>query len=126
LRAFAIIAICVAFLFGLACSDADEHRNGDDTASERDEFVQDAENRIADLRAELENIRDDLASGDAGQEVKEQADNLEDRLHDAEAELDDLRAAHDDEWEDLKAGFNDAIGEADALIDDIAEELGLN
>jgi predicted nucleic acid-binding Zn-ribbon protein len=120
-------AICAALLLGLACSDDDSDDAGNgDSASERDQFIQDAEEKLADLRAELDDVRNDLASGEASDEVEEQADNLEDRIHDAEAELNDIRASSDDEWEALKAKFNDAVGEADALIEDLGDDIGVN
>ena len=122
----ALTAVCAALFFGLACSDDDNDAGGGDGANERDDFIQDAEDRIADLRAELEEIRDDLASSDAGREIEEQADNLEGRIQDAEAELDDIRAANEDEWQDLRAAFDAAIGEAGALIGDLGAELGLD
>ena len=98
---------------GFACSDDD----GGDAESRRDEFVQDAEDRLSDLRTELDQMRDDISSGDAEEDVREQADQLEQRINDAEAELDEIRAANADEWEEMKDRFDSSLKDVENFAD---------
>ena len=120
LRLIAATTLCLGALLGAACSD-----DGDGNGEGRDAFIQDAEDQISKLRTELEELRDDIATGDAGAEIDQQASAIEQRIDDAESELDGIRASSDDEWESLKGEFDEAIGEADSLLDDIGIELGL-
>ena len=120
LRLIAATTLCLGALLGAACSD-----DGDGNGEGRDAFIHDAEDQISKLRAQLEELRDDIATGDAGAEIDKQASAIEQRIDDAESELDGIRASSDDEWESLKGEFDEAIGEADSLLDDIGIELGL-
>jgi phage shock protein A len=124
LRFTATLIVCTVALFGLACSE-DEGANSD-AESDRDAFIQDAEERIGDLRAELDQLRDDIATGEAAEDVKQQADQLDERINDAEAELDEVRSASDDEWQALRDSLNQTLDDAGDLADKIGNELGLN
>ena len=124
LKLLAIATLIAMSLGVLACSD--ENGGNGDTASERDEFIQDAENRIGDLRTELDELRGEIASGDADEEVEQQADSLETRINEAESELDSVRNASDDEWEELSGSVDEAIGDAGDLAEEIGSELGID
>ncbi len=127
LRILAVTALCTAALFGVACSDDEDSPNGSTGGeSDRESFIQSAENRIAELRSELADLTDQVTSGSADDEVEQQANAVEQRIDEAESELDEIRAANDDEWEDLKDEFDNAIGEADGLLNDIGAELGID
>ena len=126
LKTFAAGTLVTFSLLALGCSDDDGSGSNGNAANEREEFIQDAEDRIAELRAELEEIRQDIAEGDAGAEVEEQADALESRVQEAEAELDEIRNASDDEWEDLKDSAEQTLDDAGDLVEEIGSEIGIN
>ena len=126
LKVIAVGAVWAAALLGVACTD--DNGNGGSTGSEngREVFIQDAEDRLSALRSELEELKDDIASGDLREVIDQQARAVEQRIDEAESELDDIRASNDDEWEALKERFDEALGEAGSLLDDIGSELGID
>jgi hypothetical protein len=108
----------------MACSEAD---NGNPhLESDRDAFVQDAVDRIAELRTELNRMRDDIADGTAAEEVEQQADRLGERIDEAESELEQVRSAGDDEWTALQDSLEKSLQDAGDLAGEISSELGLD
>ena len=134
LRFFAVAALIGASLFGVACSDDDDPGANDattgavatDTADERDSFIDDIEGQIEAWRADLEEIRQDIASGDPRDEAEQQLDALQGRIDEAETKLGDARDASDDEWETLKDEFGDLVNSAEDLLNELRTELGLD
>jgi chromosome segregation ATPase len=117
--------IVLAAATGLACSD--DGTGGDtNAASEREEFIQDVEDRLSELQSDLEQARDDLASGDATQEAEQRVEDLEQRIDEIESELEQVRNASDDEWEALKEDLEETMRDAEDLAGEIGSELGVN
>lgn len=120
LRAIAAAGLCLAAILGAGCAG---DSNGED---DKDAFIQDAEDKIAGLRSQLLEVRDDVATGEAGEEVHQQAEGIERHIDEAETELDEIRAANEGEWQDLRTEFDEAVGEADAMLNDVLKDIGLN
>jgi predicted nucleic acid-binding Zn-ribbon protein len=124
LRVLIAVGLCLLATTAVACG---EDENGNPISeSEREEFIQDVEERIAELRNDLERLREDIASGDANAEIEEQAESAERRLNDAESELEEIRNASDDEWEALKNSIDETLNDAGELVEEIASEAGVN
>lgn len=112
-----LVLLLPAALFVAACDEADPTR---------EDFLRDAEERVMQLREDAAELREDIATGEAAQEVEAEADRLDERIAEAEAKLDEIRASSDDEWEDLKADCETAVGDAGDLAERIGRDLGLN
>jgi chromosome segregation ATPase len=112
-----LLALGTLATFAAACGDETDGGNTGPTA---------AEDRIASLRADLDRLRDDVAKGNASEEVKQQADRLDERINEAESELEQVRGASDDEWQALKDRLDETLQDAGNLADEISSGLGLN
>jgi TolA-binding protein len=123
-----LLALGTLATFAAACGDETDGGNTGPTGggNEREAFLREAEDRIASLRADLDRLRDDVAKGNASEEVKQQADRLDERINEAESELEQVRGASDDEWQALKDRLDETLKDAGNLADEISSGLGLN
>ena len=125
LRIFASGVLCAVALAGIACSNHDGSK-ATGPESNRERFIQDAQDRIDDLNRKLGDIRDDIASSDADQELQKQAGQLQQRIDDAKSKLDEIRASNSGKWEDLKGNVDQALADAGDFADQIKDKLGIN
>ena len=126
LRLVATFALVACMGAGLACSDDDDNGVINGANGDRDQFIEDAEDRLSNLRSELEDARDNIEAGDASEALEQMADDLEQRINDIESDLDDARDAGDDEWQDVRDSLDQTLNDAENLIQEIAGELGVN
>jgi Tfp pilus assembly protein PilN len=118
MRTFLVLAaLTCTTLLVVACGD---------TKVDRDQFVQKSQDNIQALRDDLSRLRERIATGDASDEAKQQADQLEQRINDAQDKLDEIRTAHADEWQKLKANLDDALAEATNIISNVRDDLGID
>lgn len=84
---------------------------GEQSRSEREEFVRQAQKEIDDLSAKLDDIRKKAmdATGNAKQKLDQQVVLLEQEKKDVEGQLAKLKAEIGEQWKDLKAGVTAAI-----------------
>jgi predicted nucleic acid-binding Zn-ribbon protein len=80
--------------------------------SEREQYVEKAKARIDQWTAEIEKMKAkvDETEADAKIEAQEQLDDAREQRDEAEVKLKEMREAGDDAWEDMKAGFDTALG----------------
>jgi uncharacterized coiled-coil DUF342 family protein len=129
-----VTVLGAALTLSFGCSD-DNGSSGnapeatvDSTADERREFIDEAEAKLDELRDkadELSQKADDTSSDDARREIDEQINGLQDRIGDAEAKLKEVRESSDDEWSRRKDDVEEALRDAENVINRIADQLGL-
>jgi uncharacterized coiled-coil DUF342 family protein len=127
-----VLAAALSLSFGCS-NDSGSSGNApeatvDSTADERREFIDDAEAKLDKLRDradELSKKADNVSTDDARAEINEQIDGLQGRIADAEARLKEVRDSSGDEWKKRKDDAEEALRDAEDIINKMAEKLGL-
>lgn len=127
-RAGAVAALAFALpLLLVACGDDNGDSNGDSvdipgggtvevTEQDREQFQQEARDRLQDAERELNELRDKVPEGAAEDEIQRGIDELEEGLESLKQRVDDLENADDAEFEQLRE-------DAEKALDDFADML---
>ena len=118
-----LVLVPILFLGG-ACSDDDDDPTdaGTDTGvtqEERDDFIQDAQDRLDDLTNQdgAQGGSDDNPVDDLGGRDDDDG-TLQNLRDDIERELEELRTATEDEWEDAKNAVEELLDRLKREIDE--------
>ena len=114
-RWLSMVFVVLLVLPGCAKKAEDEKAE----SSEHDAFVQSAEQKLADIDAQIDTLKVhvSLAGDKAKVEMQQEIDQLGVERQNAQTKLDELRAASEETWEKTKVGFAESLDSLDAKFD---------
>jgi paraquat-inducible protein B len=93
------------------------------TQVKTDEFIQEAETRLAQLQNEIDDLTTRLENGELSEDINEQVVALEQQLAAAQEQLQQIEGITPEEQDRIASEFNDVIRELEESMNTLVESV---